>query len=35
MIPKNIIDPTICIKLLTIDSMILLNYIFDTNRVNN
>jgi hypothetical protein len=35
MIPKNKINLTIRIKLLTIDSMTLLNYIFDTNRVNN
>jgi hypothetical protein len=35
MIPKNKINLTICIKLLTIDSIILLNYIFDTNRVDN
>jgi hypothetical protein len=35
MIPKNKIDLTIRIKLLIIDSMTLLNYIFDTNRVDN
>jgi hypothetical protein len=35
MIPENKIDLTIRIKLLTIDSMILLNYIFDTNRIDN
>jgi hypothetical protein len=35
MIPKNKVNPTIRIELLTIDSMILLNYIFDTNRINN
>jgi hypothetical protein len=35
MIPKNKINPTICIKLLTIDSITLLNYIFDINRVDN
>jgi hypothetical protein len=35
IIPKNKIDLTIRIKLLTIDSMTLLNCIFDTNQVNN
>jgi hypothetical protein len=35
MIPKNKIDAAIRIKLSTIDSMTLLNCIFDNNRVNN
>jgi hypothetical protein len=35
MIPKSKINLTIRIKLLTIDSITLLNYIFDTNRVDN
>jgi hypothetical protein len=35
IIPKNKINPIIRIKLLIIDSMILLNHIFDTNRVDN
>jgi hypothetical protein len=35
MIPESKMDPIIRIKLLTIDSMTLLNYIFDTNRINN
>jgi hypothetical protein len=35
MIPENKIDLIICIELLIINSMILLNHIFDTNRINN
>jgi hypothetical protein len=35
MIPESKINPTIRIKVLTIDSITLLNYIFDTNRVND
>jgi hypothetical protein len=35
MISENKIDLTIYIKLLIIDSIILLNCIFDTNRINN
>jgi hypothetical protein len=35
MIPESKIDLTIRIKLLIIDSITLLNYIFDTNRINN
>jgi hypothetical protein len=35
MIPKSKINLIIRIKLLTIDSITLLNYIFDTNRINN
>ena len=35
MIPKSKINLTIRIELLTIDSITLLNRIFDTNRVDN
>jgi hypothetical protein len=35
MIPKNKIDVTIRIKLSTIDSITLLNYIFDANQVDS
>jgi hypothetical protein len=35
IIPKSKIDLTIRIELSIIDSMILLNRIFDTNRINN
>jgi hypothetical protein len=35
IIPENKINLTIRIKLLIIDFITLLNYIFDTNRVNN
>jgi hypothetical protein len=35
MIPESKVDLTIRIKLLTIDSITLLNCIFDTNRINN
>jgi hypothetical protein len=35
MITENKISPVIRIKLLIIEFIILLNYIFDTNRANN
>jgi hypothetical protein len=35
MIPKSKVDLTIRIKLLTIDSITLLNRIFDTNRADS
>jgi hypothetical protein len=35
MIRKSKINPIICIKLLIIDFITLLNYIFDTNQADN